>query len=107
MNATDCARATEPHSRTARHKARLKLTARRPASCGCGTSANMATISPVRIIRAGSAAAVLRIVTRGSPSTTKIECLALDPPPDQAAPATLFSDRYCQGGGVELSSSQG
>src|SRR6201982_4208393 len=70
MNATDCARATEPHSTTARHKARPKLTARRPTCGGCGTSANIARIlarayHPYRF-RGRSA---VRVVTCGAPAT--------------------------------------
>src|SRR5262249_14805952 len=38
---------------------------------------------------------------------TQIECFRRDPPPDHVASATLFSDRYCQGGGADVSSSQG
>src|SRR5215510_8963093 len=104
MNATDCARATEPHSRTVRHTARLKLTARRPACCG--TTGNIATISPVRIIGTSFAAAV-RCASLPAAFQLKSNVLARDPPPDHPASATLFSDRYCRGGGVDVSSSQG
>src|SRR5262249_34433494 len=72
MNATDCARATEPHSTTARHKARPKLTARRPTCAGCGTSANIATIlfrayHPYTFRGRGA----VRVVTCGAPATAR------------------------------------
>src|SRR5215813_5257391 len=70
MNATDCARATEPYSTTARPKARLKLASRRRTCCGWAASANIGRSSPVRIIRTSSAAAV-RIVTCGAPATAR------------------------------------
>src|SRR4029077_19357169 len=109
MNATDCARATEPHSTTARHKARPKLTARRPTCGGCGTSANIATIlsrayHPYTLRGRGA----VRVVTCGAPATArKLKSNVLpDPPPDPAASATLFSDRHCRGGSVVVSSSR-
>src|SRR5262249_14848932 len=72
MNATDCARATEPHSRTVRHKTRLKVTARRLTCRSCGTSANIATIlsRAYHQYEFGGRGA-LRIVTCGSPATDR------------------------------------
>ena len=72
MNATDCARATEPQSRTVRHKTRLKVTARRLTCRSCGTSANIATIlsRAYHQYEFGGRGA-LRIVTCGSPATDR------------------------------------
>src|SRR6266436_3269984 len=72
MNATDRARATEPHSTTARHKARPRLTARRPTCGGCATSANIATIlsrayHPYRFRGRGA----VRVFTCGSPAAAR------------------------------------
>src|SRR5215471_5822473 len=103
MNATDCARATEPYSRTVRHKTRLKVTARRLTCRSCGTSANIATIL-------SRAYHQYEFGGRGAlrhRSQLTSNALPLDPPPDPAASATPFSDRYCQGGSVEVSSSHG
>src|SRR5262245_48158544 len=89
MNATDCARAAEPHSRTARHKARLKLTARRLAC----TSANIATIlsrayHPYKFRGRGA----VRIVTYGSCHRAQLKSNALPPRP---APRSLKPRQNC------------
>src|SRR5262245_66625396 len=89
MNATDCARATEPQSRAVRHKPTPKITAPRLGCRGCGTSANMATILSRAChqyeLRGRGA---LRIVVCGPATTDRnsIECLAPRPAPGSRKP---------------------
>src|SRR5215831_17829519 len=107
MNATDCARATEPYSTTARPKARLKLASRRRTCCGWAASANIGPSSPVRIIRTSFAAAV-RIVTCGAPATArklKSNALPRPAPGSDSLGDTVFGSALSrrQRGGVKQS----